>query len=1183
MTLSHSPFRKPARIRTSRARTERGFALVISLSLMVLLTILAVGLLTLSTVSLRGAANADAMQVARANARMALTMAIGQLQKQAGPDQRITASASVADESHPAGVTGTWKSWRPKPEGSDYRSEKADRFTGYLMSNTDPAAKPNAGSIPSSGEQVLLVGKGTLGVKPDKKTEVNAPIIPLAAAGSNKGAAPTGALAWNTIDEGVKGRIDLAPAEDKSQPTDGELVSKMGAPARNKAGQLDGLDFLDGKVDELTTKLPKLVSTGEVGLAASTKDVFGKYFHDFSVSSNSLQTDAANGGLKTDLSVLFDTATLPTEYSTKRLYSNTSSPLPGATNSDPMWAALQHYYRLYQRTTANDNPKQGMKAFVSQNYRVAQVSDQTLRDVRYEPNMATLRESIIMPTLSRVDIVFSLIGRDPHGPWAPLATAGYTNVIHLMYLPVITLHNPYNVPLRFTEIEVEFQDLPMGFQFFVDGKPCTAGINAFNQLYTGKEGGTEPKIFKVTLSGDLNAAKEIVMGPGETRIFGKPFPPEWTWAQEVAANGDKFFDWQNNKTGNSNRVMPGMITGPNDGVGYDLDWVTPGTNNGARADWLNARSASGMLPVKPNESVSVKYGPKTQMSPDGSKNKFAVKMRLKTGTTVRDYATTQVFFQNEVKLKSILEEGTSPRFTEPRSFPETYPKPTVDAPVTAASLHEDNGTQIKKYTHARPFAIFSLSGKTTQESFTRSRPAADTGAAVQMATCEFITNTSQGANPYEFTLTPVRSGTAAMEFDGEKAFFFGGHGNQRGETAATYFEIPVAPLQSVAQLRHANTGTMGSAPYFTYSVGESRAHPALPSNAAKFNAASNRTLLDHSWLANDQLWDKYYFSTLASLQGTGYTGSAAKSEVELANDFFAGTSKLPNPRNIACLPAGMASADAASKAIEVGGAKSAAYLMTRGGFNVNSTSESAWVSVLSALSDAPVPIFGGSVESTGKDVPMLRTRRPSAGSNSGGRPLDQLWNSYRKLNSGEIHTLAQEMVKQVRKRGPFLSMADFVNRNLADSELAKNGAVQAALDASGINGIINSNALNVDPTLAATYNWKNPSVITNTNTAVGTPGDITQGDVLTAIGSFATVRSDTFKIRAYGEARDKDNKVIARAWCEAVVQRFPDYVDSHDAPEVMPDANANTMQKANQNFGRRFQTISFRWMNKDEV
>src|SRR5215216_1651711 len=96
--------------------TSRGFALIVTLSLMILLTVIAVGLLTLSSISLRSTGQGNAMAIARANARMALTLAIGDLQKNAGPDQRVTARADVLDEKivNPR-LTGVWDSWEIKP------------------------------------------------------------------------------------------------------------------------------------------------------------------------------------------------------------------------------------------------------------------------------------------------------------------------------------------------------------------------------------------------------------------------------------------------------------------------------------------------------------------------------------------------------------------------------------------------------------------------------------------------------------------------------------------------------------------------------------------------------------------------------------------------------------------------------------------------------------------------------------------------------------------------------------------------------------------------------------------------------------------------------------------------------------------------------------------------------------
>ncbi|OYV04977.1 MAG: hypothetical protein CFE26_14020, partial [Verrucomicrobiales bacterium VVV1] len=96
----------------SLSRKKPGFTLIITLVMMVLLTTLGLGLLSLSTISLRSATQGSANAVARNNARLALMLAIGDLQKAAGPDQRVTASASILNESASPGITGGWESWK---------------------------------------------------------------------------------------------------------------------------------------------------------------------------------------------------------------------------------------------------------------------------------------------------------------------------------------------------------------------------------------------------------------------------------------------------------------------------------------------------------------------------------------------------------------------------------------------------------------------------------------------------------------------------------------------------------------------------------------------------------------------------------------------------------------------------------------------------------------------------------------------------------------------------------------------------------------------------------------------------------------------------------------------------------------------------------------------------------------
>jgi len=120
------------------------------------------------------------------------------------------------------------------------------------------------------------------------------------------------------------------------------------------------------------------------------------------------------------------------------------------------------------------------------------------------------------------------------------------------------------------------------------------------------------------------------------------------------------------------------------------------------------------------------------------------------------------------------------------------------------------------------------------------------------------------------------------------------------------------------------------------------------------------------------------------------------------------------------------------------------------------------------------------------------------------------------------------------------------------------------------------NAREIEPAQVAKYGWKNSEAVTG-NTGAGAPGEVTQGDVLSAIGSFVSVRSDTFRIRSYGDARDATGRITARAHCEAIVQRIPDYIDPADAADASPLVRSNLL------FGRRFMIVSFRWLSPTEI
>jgi len=84
--------------------------------------------------------------------------------------------------------------------------------------------------------------------------------------------------------------------------------------------------------------------------------------------------------------------------------------------------------------------------------------------------------------------------------------------------------------------------------------------------------------------------------------------------------------------------------------------------------------------------------------------------------------------------------------------------------------------------------------------------------------------------------------------------------------------------------------------------------------------------------------------------------------------------------------------------------------------------------------------------------------------------------------------------------------------------------------------------------------------------------------ILALLAPILGVRSDTFTIRAYGEVRNPlTGNSLAEAWCEAQVQRLPDYVDPTNAPADTPTHPDNVA------YGRRFILTAFRWLTPVDI
>lgn len=278
----------------------------------------------------------------------------------------------------------------------------------------------------------------------------------------------------------------------------------------------------------------------------------------------------------------------------------------------------------------------------------------------------------------------------------------------------------------------------------------------------------------------------------------------------------------------------------------------------------------------------------------------------------------------------------------------------------------------------------------------------------------------------------------------------------------------------------------------------------------------------------------------------------------------------------------------------------AAGMMIDGAFNVNSTSEAAWVALLSSARGVSVPAVGGGKAGDAAGTPYSHVTTPVLGkaATSASRPENpESWAGARILTDDEIRKLARRLVREVKERGPFLSLADFVNRRLKKTDANSDyrdfvGALQAAID--GVtreDGLINAGLrmrnISREPD-AATLSGdpvnnqvdaqsRFTSVASRAanrvdSKTVGAPGCLTQADVLQSVGHALSARSDTFTIRAVGH----DENGSPAAAVELVVQRQPEALRPKN-----PQRNGNIV--IGDAFGRRFTVVKTRWMSVDEL
>lgn len=287
---------------------NKGFALVVTLSLMILLTVIAAGLLSLSSVALRSSSQQSAEITARANARMALMLAIGELQKSTGPDQRITMTSSLRTGAEPANSNWTGSvDVSPTALTPDAKSAPIR----WLISGDqpDPAKALTLSSEVNKGDALKL---GTFITAPKVTKDLLAPVVNVTQ-GKNKGR-----YAWWLADEGAKARVDLAksgttPAADRDRLALSRTPLEPGL-AKISAAWADFAPLPVGTINKNV-----LISMATTSLAGQNPSLANEYFNDLTTGGFGLPANVVAGGMKADLSLIFDKSQISKKFGERYL------------------------------------------------------------------------------------------------------------------------------------------------------------------------------------------------------------------------------------------------------------------------------------------------------------------------------------------------------------------------------------------------------------------------------------------------------------------------------------------------------------------------------------------------------------------------------------------------------------------------------------------------------------------------------------------------------------------------------------------------------------------------------------------------------------------------------------------------------------------------------------------------
>ncbi len=1150
-TLFKNTFDTPKISNVALSMPRRGFALIASISIMSLLLLVSIAMLSLSSVEIHHTDSTKDMTKARANARLALMMAIADLQLKAGPDTRVTAPANsvVGNNNAPSHLTGVWRSWEGNdhdkstglPIAPDYGSKlikgelesnstEEGRFLGWLISGSEKdndADSPPA--LTESENTVPLLGEGSLGFG---SIDSQVHIVPTEIS-------EDGSIAYWIQGENTKALLNL---DNKSTPIDDTEWSQRLASYGRADVESFGFDNIDdfNKVNSLKTL--DLMSN-------ITEDIISNInYHDVTTYSRGLLTNTANGGWRRDLSLMAEkwsdddlAATgLPVlslaPYETEQTSSLTLADNPSdgaiypwATKSgiSMSWNALMDYTSLYKKVKKNAT------------------SDEPYFDMVINNNSDW---NSILPVCARMHWAFSYQAvENSDGTYKP----------QCILRPAITVWNPYNVAVESDQCKFQFRVRPSTFPINIY---ATVGSQAESKLDLTRllSGNAQANVNQGRIVMNLGGNTDTTLKPGESRVFGSN---SLSGADNKGA--DFFFTTPGyERTGGRTVDLSKLNTSIVDGAAgdaYSFSWDYNGDTN-------NDMTASLLYLLRPNGGLDYPGGGgfngktithNAKISFATAAEKMPLPELVNDNETLKSAADdNEPFLVVSMGLRSILDEDTSD------GVDKLHTKGYIDSKLFRTDQTISLGSTIED----SPYIWEFFSPNNDLDPF---MPSTDEDKAFGNHHAGFIGTSFQAA---------------------------------LGLNRWAIAELPTQPLLSLSELQHFDISYRNlSTPKVTNAIGNSHASPRLsPGDVLLDRGEGLGSVIghDHSYVSNHILFDDWFFSSVTP-EYEAFTQNEKRSIEEVYADHLSGEKPLSNSQY---LPASSMDVSTASdKAIETLAKPDvwqniAAEIEVEGMFNINSTSVAAWKALLLNQRNTEVPYTSNGVSTLDDwSVDLLSplespfSRTTVAGDpQSASDPEVALIATHMTMNEDEVEALATAIVEQVKKRGPFLSLSEFINRQVRndDNELALAGAVEMAL-------IELSKASTNNPYDEIKAAYPQQAILPSDSATIyefteaaegdavyGSPGWARQADVIRHLAPVMSARDDTFKIRAYGEAKDPvSGKVTAKSWCEAIVQRRADYVD----PSNNSDDKTSLLSDENKSFGRRFEIMSFRWLTEEEI